>query len=278
MTGSKTAGRGISCATALSRTRTLYTISERDEGSELVRRYALFKVGDPACRRDFLTELAALVHRRLGRRLNAPHWLITTCATTELAQEFAEVLQGELHAAAPLPVLAVGPDPCPGSDYTGCDAAARSRIVQSFYYDLAVDLHGRSILIVDDMVTTGTAMAELMRRLRGAGAAPRGIHSFAFVRGLFSLAGSERGVVGKAVDAMTPGRLASIINQPDYYLTSATMLRRMAEGGERQACALRARLLPERQALLAEHIRRYYRKHEVPAALMPFVRTVPAMP
>lgn len=261
-------------------THSVYEIDDNyDSSSELAIAYARYKLGEVDVRRRFLLALAQLVSGRIGGELQTKtnDWVIVTPATTELAFEFAMHLQESLQLKNPLPVQIVGPDPCPGSDYTDCSTEQRNAIVSSFY-DFSADLTGKRILLIDDLLNTGTAIRELCQRLVMAGADPLQIHAFVFVRGLFSDPKREAHLVRSVIERMSLEGILAILAHPDHYLTSANMLKYLSDRGSRDLHVIVNALSKHALERLQHGLLRYYRNHPIPSRMQllldsPLIRT-----
>ncbi|MCA9193778.1 MAG: hypothetical protein KDB03_18525 [Planctomycetales bacterium] len=247
-------------------TQSLYRMDDTTDVCDgLVEAYARYKLGDVKVRHRFLKKLACLVITKLGHELRCDPstWVIATPATTELALDFADLLQMLLKSDTQIPVQIVGPDPCPGSDYTDCSQQQRDSIVSSFY-DFKADLTGRRLLIIDDLINTGTALAELSRRLVESGVLLSKVYPFAFVRADFKAPQREAQLVRSVINRMTLDEILSILADPGHYLTSATMLKYLSGRTRNELTAIAAALPLNSLGKLQLGLTRYYGGHAIP--------------
>lgn len=250
-------------------TRAIFELDDNSSAdSQLVRDYGRFKLGEVSARNWFLDETARTVWSKLADSLKscAADWIIVTPATTELARDFSTRLACKAGRAEPIPVLVAGPDPHPESDYTGCSFEERLQIVDTFY-DFNADLRGTRVLIVDDFVNTGTALRALVQRLCRCGADLGRIKSFVFVRGRFAEPQRERELVTSVIAQMKLVDILNILNHPEHYVTSATMLKYLAGRSQEDLERVKAELPISRLDVLRRGLLNYYRNHPMPQHL-----------
>ena len=233
----------------------LYSIDESARQTEFLRKYTLFKLGDVETRRTILREISALVRNTLPKPTG--EWAVATSSTNHLAEEFAELVSLEWQLATPLDVLRVSTPATPGTDYTDCSEEDRQEIAKQFF-EGPDRIYVDGVIIVDDMLTTGTALGTLVEFLTERGVACKRIYPFVFVRSYFETPGTERELVDEEIASMEPQEIAAVMNHPDYYVTSGTMFRHLRQAPPERLRQILNLLTPRTRALLAQHAREYY--------------------
>ena len=179
----------------------LYSIDESARRTEFLRKYTLFKLGDVETRRNILRELSVLVRSKLP--VPTGKWAVATSSTNHLAEEFAELLSHEWQLPNPLDVLRISTPATPGTDYTDCSEEDRQEIAKQFFEGPErIDEDG--VILVDDMLTTGTALGTLVEFLVERGVACEFIYPFVFVRSYFETPGTERELVDEDIASNEP--------------------------------------------------------------------------
>ncbi len=240
----------------LRRERSVFTLNESARGTRLLHKYARFKLGDVAVREELLTQLAKFVAGALDSPAEPDEWALATASTNDLAHDFAAHLARAWGLKVPLAVLDVSTPASLGTDYTHCTQEERACIARGFFEDIG-PIRQRAVVIVDDMITTGTALGTLVQFLAERGVEPAAVYPFALVRSYFAEPGHERDLVDAEIARFTPEEIAAIINHPRHYATSGTMWRHLANCTESRRDAVIAALLPDRRMRLAASAAKY---------------------
>ena len=240
----------------LRRERSVVTLDESAAGSPLLRAYVRFKLGDVAVREELLARLGAFVAGSLDTPAEPTEWAVATASTNDLAHDFAGHLARAWGLNAPLAVLDVSTPSSLGTDYTHCTQEERARIARGFFEDVG-PIRQRAVVIVDDMITTGTALGTLVQFLAERGVEPAAVYPFAVVRSYFAEPGRERELVDAEIGRFTPEEIAAILNHPRHYATSGTMWRHLAGCTDSRRDEVIARLPAARREFLAAGATKY---------------------
>lgn len=250
-------------------TNSLLTIRSENPSPALMRDYCLFKLGYPPVRSGFLTALVTRVGVSLGEQISSSpsQWQIATAATFELACEFASLLSKFLDLAQPVRAIDVGIPAGPDTEYSNRSRSERKRIAATFYRYRG-DARGRSFILIDDLINTGSALHALVTCLHAHGANPDAVHCFVFIKASFQRPERERELVEHYTAEFSPESLAKLVNHPDYYRTSATMFRVLSRLSTADARRFFNALLPERRSAVLLDARAYYGNDALPQSML----------